>query len=142
MEMTIWVCQGQSHLPAAIPGITTVLGQRGRLQPKGRLRQQPAGDFTVGSPSRRRRPKSSNGCFTKSSVAPTRSTEAGDKHDASQTRRRTSLSRDVPLTSAENCFERWLFLSTTGNGVLAIFHIKQVESGSKFLKILHLHALL
>jgi hypothetical protein len=47
MGMTIWVRQGQSHLPADIPGITTALGQRGRLQPKGRLHQQPAGDFTV-----------------------------------------------------------------------------------------------
>jgi hypothetical protein len=24
----------------------------------------------------------------------------------------------------KNCFERWLFLSTNGNGVLAIFHTK------------------
>jgi hypothetical protein len=32
------------------------------------------------------------------------------------------------------CFERWLFLSTTGNGVLAIFHTKQVESGSEFFE--------
>jgi hypothetical protein len=29
---------------------------------------------------------------------------------------------------------RWLFLSTTGNGVLAIFHTKQVESGFEFLE--------
>jgi hypothetical protein len=34
----------------------------------------------------------------------------------------------------KNCFERWLFLSTTGNGVLAIFHTKQVESGSEFFE--------
>jgi hypothetical protein len=54
MGMTIWVGQGQYSLSADVPGITTALGQRGRLQSKGRLRQQPAGDFTVGSPSRRR----------------------------------------------------------------------------------------
>jgi hypothetical protein len=24
----------------------------------------------------------------------------------------------------KNCFERWLFLSTNGNGVLVIFHTK------------------
>jgi hypothetical protein len=34
MGMTIWVGQGQSHLPADVPGITMALGQRGRLQPK------------------------------------------------------------------------------------------------------------
>jgi hypothetical protein len=81
--MTIWVGQGQSHLPADVPGITTVLGQRGRLQSNGQLRQQPAGDLVIRSPSRRRRRNSSNGRFTKSGVAPTRSTEAGDKRDAS-----------------------------------------------------------
>jgi hypothetical protein len=81
--MTIWVCQGQSHLPADVPGITTMLGQRGRLQPKDRLRQQPADDFTIRSLSRQKQRNSSNGRFTKSGVAPTRSTEAGDKRDAS-----------------------------------------------------------
>jgi hypothetical protein len=34
----------------------------------------------------------------------------------------------------KNCFERWLFLSTTGNGVPAIFHTKQVESSSEFFE--------
>jgi hypothetical protein len=29
-------------------------------------------------------------------------------------------------TEIKICFERWLFLSTTGNGVLTIFHTKQV----------------
>jgi hypothetical protein len=53
--MTIRVGQGQSHLPAYVPVVSTMLGQRGRLQLKGRLRQQLAGDFTARSPSRRRR---------------------------------------------------------------------------------------
>jgi hypothetical protein len=52
--MTIWVGQGQRHLPADVPGITTALGQRDRLQLKGRLRQQPAGDFIRRGLSRRR----------------------------------------------------------------------------------------
>jgi hypothetical protein len=43
--MTIWVSQGQSHLPANVPGITTTSGQTGRLRPKDRLRQQPAGIY-------------------------------------------------------------------------------------------------
>jgi hypothetical protein len=37
-------------------------------------------------------------------------------------------------TEIKKYFERWLFLSTTGNGVLAIFHTKQVESGSEFFE--------
>jgi hypothetical protein len=40
--MTIRVGQGQSHLPADVPGISTTLGQRDRLQLKGRLLAQPA----------------------------------------------------------------------------------------------------
>jgi hypothetical protein len=94
--MTIRVCQEQSHLPADFPGISTALGQRGRLQLKGRLRQQPAGDFTAGSPSRRRRRNSSNGCFTKSGTAPTRSTKAGDKRDASHARPPPTNGQDPP----------------------------------------------
>jgi hypothetical protein len=43
--MTIWVGQGQSHLPADVPGFTTTSGRGGRLRPKGRLRQQPAGIY-------------------------------------------------------------------------------------------------
>jgi hypothetical protein len=94
--MTIRLGQGQSHLPADVPGVPTVLGQRGRLQLKGRLRQQPAGDFTAGSPSRRRRRNSSNDCFTKSGTAPTRSTEAGDKRDASHARPPPISGQDPP----------------------------------------------
>jgi hypothetical protein len=84
--MTIRVGQGQSHLPADIPGISTTFGQRGRLRPKGWLGQHPADDSTVGSPSRPRRQNFSNSCFTKSGTALTRSTEAGDKRDASHAR--------------------------------------------------------
>jgi hypothetical protein len=61
----------------------------------------------------------------------------------------TEGSRDLTCAIAfylssrdKNCFERWLSLSTNGNGVLAIFHTKQVESGSEFWKNWHLHALL
>jgi hypothetical protein len=50
--MTIRVGQRQGYLPADVLGISTTLGQRGRLRSKGRLRQQPADDSTVGSPSR------------------------------------------------------------------------------------------
>jgi hypothetical protein len=47
--MTSRVGQGQSHLPADVPGISTTLSQEDRLRPKGRLRQQPAGDSTAES---------------------------------------------------------------------------------------------
>jgi hypothetical protein len=55
--MTIWVGQGQSHLPADVLGITATSGQGGRLRPRSWLRQQPAEIFTTGGPSRRRRRK-------------------------------------------------------------------------------------
>jgi hypothetical protein len=51
-------------------------------------------------------------------------------------------SRDLTCAGAfhlynrdKNCFGRWLFLSTNGNEVLVIFHTKQVESDSEYLKI-------
>jgi hypothetical protein len=47
--MTSRVGQGQHYLSAGIPGISTALSQEDRLRPKGRLRQQPAGDSTVES---------------------------------------------------------------------------------------------
>jgi hypothetical protein len=83
MGMTIWVGQGQNHLSADVPEIITTFGHGGRLQLKGRRRQQPAGIFTTGGPSRRRRRKPSNRRFIKGSMDPTRSIEAGDQRDAS-----------------------------------------------------------
>jgi hypothetical protein len=50
--MTSGACQGPCYLPAGVPGISTVLGREDRLCPKGRLRQQPAGDSTEESQSR------------------------------------------------------------------------------------------
>jgi hypothetical protein len=84
--MTSRVGQGQSRLPADVPGISTALSQKDRLRPKDRLRQQPAGDSTEESQSRRRRQDPSNGCFAESSLAPTRSTEARDRRDTSHAR--------------------------------------------------------
>jgi hypothetical protein len=81
--MTSGVCQGRHYLPAGVLGISTALSQEDWLCPKGRLRQQPAGDSTEESQSRRRRQDPSNGCFAESGLAPTRSTEAKDGHDAS-----------------------------------------------------------
>jgi hypothetical protein len=83
--MTSRVGQGQRCLSADVPGISTALSQEDRLRPKGRLRQQPAGDSTEESQSRsrRRRQDSSNGCFVESGQGPTRSTEAKDGRDAS-----------------------------------------------------------
>jgi hypothetical protein len=81
--ITSGVCQRQRYLPASILGISTVLSQEEWLCPKGRLRQQPAGNSTEESQSRRRRQDTSNGRFAKSGLAPTRSTEARDRHDAS-----------------------------------------------------------
>jgi hypothetical protein len=52
MGMTYGACQGPSYLPAGVPGVSTVLEREDRLRPKGRLRQQPAGDSTEESWSR------------------------------------------------------------------------------------------
>jgi hypothetical protein len=84
--MNFGVCRGQRCLPASVTGFSTALSQEDRLHPKGRLRQQPAGDSAAESQSRRRRQDPSNGCFTESSLAPTRSTEARDRRDASHAR--------------------------------------------------------
>jgi hypothetical protein len=84
--MTSRVGQGQSRLSADVPGISTAPSQEDRLRPEDRLRRHPAGDSTKESQSRRRRRNSSNGCFAESSLAPTRSTEARDRRDASHAR--------------------------------------------------------
>jgi hypothetical protein len=81
--MTSRVGQGRRCMPADVPGISTALSQEDRLHPKGRLRQQPAGDSTEEGQSRWRRQDPSNGCFAESGLAPTRSTEAREGHDAS-----------------------------------------------------------
>jgi hypothetical protein len=54
MGMTTRVGQGQSPLLADVPGISTTLGQKGWLRPKGQQRQQPASGSAAGSPSQRR----------------------------------------------------------------------------------------
>jgi hypothetical protein len=63
--MTSRVGQGQRCLPANVPGISMTLSQEDRLRPKGRLRQQPVGDSTEESQSRRRQQDPSNGCLPK-----------------------------------------------------------------------------
>jgi hypothetical protein len=55
VEMTNWVGQGQSNLPADVPGIAATSGRGGRLRPRSRLRQQPAEIFSTKGPSWRRR---------------------------------------------------------------------------------------
>jgi hypothetical protein len=52
--MTSRVGQGQSRLPADVPGISKALSQEDRLRPKDRLHQQPASDSSEESHSRRR----------------------------------------------------------------------------------------
>jgi hypothetical protein len=81
--MTLGVYQGQRCLPAGIPGISTALSQEDRLWPKGRLRQQPAGNSTEESWSRVKTTRPFQRPFRRSGLAPTRSTKAKDGHDAS-----------------------------------------------------------
>jgi hypothetical protein len=44
--MTLGVCQGQRGLPTGVPGVPTASRREDRLQLKGRLCLQPAGDST------------------------------------------------------------------------------------------------
>jgi hypothetical protein len=52
MGMTSGVCQGRRCLPAGVPGVSTASSREDRLQLKGQLHQQPAGDSTEESQSR------------------------------------------------------------------------------------------
>jgi hypothetical protein len=52
-----------------------------RLRPKGRLRQQPAGDSTEENWSWAMKTKLPNGCLAKSRLAPTRAAGAPDGSD-------------------------------------------------------------
>jgi hypothetical protein len=52
MGMTYGACQGPRYLPAGVPGVSRVLEREDQICPKGRLRQQPAGDSTEESQSR------------------------------------------------------------------------------------------
>jgi hypothetical protein len=67
---------GLSNMPAGIPGVPTASAREDRLQPKGRLRQQPAGDSTEENWSQAMKTKLPNGCPAESRLAPTRATEA------------------------------------------------------------------
>jgi hypothetical protein len=68
--MTNGACHGPSYLPAGIPRISTALGREDRLHPKGRLRQQPAGDSTEESQSRAMKTKASQWLFRRKWAGP------------------------------------------------------------------------
>jgi hypothetical protein len=66
---------------AGVPGVPTVSAREDRLRPKGRLRQQPAGDSAEESWSRAMKTRPVNGCLAKSGTVPTRAAEAQDRSD-------------------------------------------------------------
>jgi hypothetical protein len=76
--MTYGACHGPSYLTAGIPGVPTASAREDRLRPKGRLRQQPAGDSAVEDRSRAMKTKIPNGRLAESRTAPTGATEAKD----------------------------------------------------------------
>jgi hypothetical protein len=76
--MTYGAHHGPGNMPAGIPGVPTALAREDRLRPKGRLRQQPAGDSTEENRSRAMKTNLPNGCLAKSRLAPTGATEAKD----------------------------------------------------------------
>jgi hypothetical protein len=70
MGMTYGACQGPSNMPAGVPGVSTALAQEDRLRPKGRLRQQPAGDSTEESQSRAMKTKALQWLFRQKWAGP------------------------------------------------------------------------
>jgi hypothetical protein len=76
MGMTYGVHHGPSNMPAGVPGVPTASAREDRLRPRGRLRQQPAGDSAEENRSRAMKIKLPNSCLAKSKLAPTGATEA------------------------------------------------------------------
>jgi hypothetical protein len=68
--MTYGACQGPSYMPAGILGVSMMLGLEDRLRPKGRLRQQPAGDSTEESRSRAKKTKALQQLFHRKWAGP------------------------------------------------------------------------
>jgi hypothetical protein len=68
--MTYRAYHGPSNMPAGVPGVPVASTREDRLRPKGRLRQQPAGDSTEENWSRAMKTKLSNGCLAESRLAP------------------------------------------------------------------------
>jgi hypothetical protein len=89
-------------MPAGIPGVPTASAREDRLRPKGRLRQQLAGDSIKENWSWVMETKLPNGCLAKSGMAPTRSAGAQDRsderHDNVQPMRDR---RPFPMTGSE-----------------------------------------
>ena len=79
--MTYGACHGPGNMPAGVPGVPTASAREDRLRPKGRLRQQPAGDSAEENWSRAMKTKLLNGCLAKSRMAPTRAAGAQDGSD-------------------------------------------------------------
>jgi hypothetical protein len=78
MGMTYGVHHGPSNMLAGVPGVPMASTREDQLCPKGRLRQQPAGNSTEENWSRAMKTKLPNGCLAESRLAPTRATEAKD----------------------------------------------------------------
>jgi hypothetical protein len=72
---------GPGNMPAGVPGVPATSAREDRLRPKGRLRQQPAGDSTKENWSRAMKTKLPNGCLAKSKLAPTRAAGVQDRSD-------------------------------------------------------------
>jgi hypothetical protein len=71
--MTYEAYHRPSNTPADVPGVPTALAREDRLRPKGRLRQQPAGDSTEESRSRVKKTKASQRLFHRKWAGPDKS---------------------------------------------------------------------
>jgi hypothetical protein len=79
--MTYGAHHGPSNMPAGVPGVPTASAREDQVRPKGRLRQQPAGDSTEENWSRVMKTKLPNGCLAESGLGSTRAAGAKDGSD-------------------------------------------------------------
>jgi hypothetical protein len=79
--MTLGAHHGPGNMSAGVPGVPTASAREDRLRPKGRLRQQPAGDSTEENWSWAMKTKPPNGYLAKRRMAPTRAAGAQDGSD-------------------------------------------------------------
>jgi hypothetical protein len=103
-------------MPAGIPGVHTVSAREDRLRPKGRLRQQPAGDSAGESWSRAMETKPLNGCLAKSRTVPTRAAEAQDMSDERHDHDRPMRGRRPFPTAGSEAKERGYALQMPAQG--------------------------
>jgi hypothetical protein len=118
-------------MPAGVPGVPTASAREDRLRPKGRLRQQPAGDSTEEKWSRVMKTKHLYGCLAKSRMAPTRAAGAQDRSDARHDHIQPMRDqRPFPMTGSE-AKEKGYDLQMPAQRKKALYKVPLPEQGQR-----------